>query len=377
VLLVVPSHATDFYTSPSQASVAVSALTVALVGVVLLPGLVAIALARMRAAAVLARDAARAEAGAEARPLRPGHVVVRGEVEGDPETAVVTVRIRQNGREYPTKGGVRHQWTEVGRQVAVQPFQLRLASGDSVSVDPGRDVVLIDGLQVERETDDRRTRVAMLRGGQSVFAEGQLTLIPAGGAYRAGAATLALGRSAGAPVLLSTEPLELRHQLRASVQRSAAIWLVVTALLVNAGVYGAYWVGTLAGTVESIRVADVRAWTSVSKGNATDHYGVLVPLEGSSPVRVEVSREAYVEASAARARGEDAWIPFMRLPWGLGKHLGERPTLHFVAVALSWLLIPLLPLTYIARMRHARPWYDRPRVVDDGDGSLGGQDTLV
>jgi hypothetical protein len=114
---VLPWHETDFYTAPARASVAVTVATVALVGMVLLPGLILHALARMWAAMRMAKEAAAAEVGAESRVLRPGHTVLRGEVLGDGASPVVSIRIRQVGREYRVKNGVRHRWTEVDRQV--------------------------------------------------------------------------------------------------------------------------------------------------------------------------------------------------------------------------------------------------------------------
>src|SRR5580698_10247314 len=126
-------HDTDFYTGPDCASVGVSIFLAAIFGIALFPGLFALAARKQ------IRHALDVETGAGTRDLRPGMTVVRGVLTGDLEAPpVVRVHIRQTGRQYTVKSGVRHKWTETSREVEARPFSLRLDSGAVVHVEPGQ-----------------------------------------------------------------------------------------------------------------------------------------------------------------------------------------------------------------------------------------------
>jgi hypothetical protein len=157
----------------------------------------------------------------------------------------------------------------------------------------------------------------------------------------------------------------------------AALGLGITALLVHGFLFWVFWAGTLFGTVASRPILDARTWNTTAKGRTTAHYGVVVSLgELSGPFVMEVSRDAYLEASAARKRDEEPTMPFVLLPDGDDAVVGDRPTLVAASCATSWLIALVAPFIYVLRIRHVRPWYERPKVVDEGAGPLGNKDEL-
>jgi hypothetical protein len=56
--------------------------------------------------------------------------------------------------------------------------------------------------------------------------------------------------------------------------------------------------------------------------------------------------------------------------------VGLQPTIHVFALIVAWMGMLLLPFGYVVWMRHHRPWYERRKVVDEGEGPLGATDHL-
>jgi hypothetical protein len=309
---MIPWHDTAFYTPAAWGSdVSKSVWTAVAVGLVGLPAMWVTAIARWRDAVLHAREAVLAEAGAETRALRPGKTVLRGRVLGDRDAdpPVVQVSIRQHGREYQTKQGQRHKWTEIDREVVTRPFTLRLVSGQEVRVEPDPSTFLVDHLYVVTSRKaDWRTRVARVLAGEDVYVEGTLDA-PRGGAYR-GAAEPTLRPIRGGRMLISVEPLEKRHELRSRVHRTWAIVLLALLLLVDVGVFGSYWHARMSGKVESVPVLDLREWTTHADRGTESHYGIVVPSGPGSTEVVETSHSAYVEIEQARTLGQEARVPF-------------------------------------------------------------------
>ena len=375
-----PLHDTDFYLAPDQVGVLGTTLTVALVGVIGLPLLLAMALIWRRAALLHAREALAAEAGADTRVLRPGKTVVRGEVLGDAATPCVSVRIHQSGSEYSAKSGQRHKWTEFERVVEAKPFPLKLASGATVRVEPDQGVLLVDWLGTEaRPGMTQRTRVAELRPRTRVYVDGQLVPPPRGDAYRGGDPTFTLRPRRDAPMVISVEPLEERHRAHARAHGQWAIGLLVAVVFVNVVLFGSFWRASALGSVQLAGVAKLSTWKTTSKGHTTIHYGVLPSFGPKAPVVsevAEVSSAAYQEASSANERGRPARLPFVVIAGSESRWVGLRPTIHLLVLIASWMALLLLPLGYFLWVRHHRPWYERKRVVDDGAGPLGASDQL-
>jgi hypothetical protein len=376
---VLPLHETDFYIAPDQISAFGTTLTVALVGVIGLPALLATALLRRREAVLRAREALAAEAGADTRVLRTGKTVVHGEVLGEAGAPCVSIRIQQSGREYTVKSGKRHKWTEVERVVEAKPFTLRLASGATVHVEPDQDVLLVDWLGTEAHPQmTQRTRVAELRAHTHVFIDGELVAPPRGDAYRGGDPTFTLRPRRDAPMLISVEPLEQRHLARARGHGKWALGLALAFVLANVVLFGSFWRASALGRVEMADVAKLHTWTTTNKGRSTNHYGVVASFgtaESSTPV-TEISWPAYQEANSAVVSDGHAQLPFFVIAGSDTRWVGLRPTIHVFALIVTWMGLLILPVAYFLWVRHHRPWYERKKVVDDGDGPLGASDPL-
>jgi hypothetical protein len=374
---VLPLHDTDFYTAPDRASVLVSSLTVAFAGIIAIPALLAFAFARRRDALLHAAAEVAAEAGADTRALRPGRTVLHGEVLGEMGALCVSVRIEQAGRVYQVKSGLRHKWTEVSRVVEARPFTLRLASGEDVEVLPDNDVLLVDWLGVEeRANRSHRVRVAELRPRAKVYVEGELVPPPPGDAYRGGRARFTMRAARGARLVVSVERLEERFQARARVHSIWTLGLAATLVLLHVVAFGWFWRASAFGDVQSAHVTDVRTWKTSSKGGPTIHYAVLATVDGDTAPHAayEVSANAYMEA---QSMAPDAQVPFVVVSGTEARAVGTRPTLAASLCIFVWALVALLPLGYWAWVAHRRPWYERTRIVDEGEGPLGGPDALV
>jgi hypothetical protein len=377
---VFPLHDSDFYLASDHLGAMRTAATVAVVGVLGFPALVATASTRWRAARARAREALLAEVGADARVLRPGKTVVHGEVLSDDGAPCVSVRIRQSGREYKLKDGMHHKWTEVDRAVETRPFTLRLASGETVRVEPDQDVLLVDWLGTEaRPYMSERTRVAELRPHARVYVEGELIPPNRADAYRGGATTFTLRPRRGARMIVSVAPLEERHQAHARTESSWAAGFAAMFLLVHLVFFGSFWRAALFGKVEMGRVVNLHAWTTTSKHGAIHHCGVVASFEDTdAPSHIdEISAAACREAQRLGVAGEKAEIPFLVVPGSGARWVGSSPSITVLAFAVAWGALFLGPLLYGLWLRHTAPWYERTKIVDEGKGPLGSADQLV
>jgi len=339
-----------------------------------------LALARRHEARLHAAEAKAAEAGMDARVLRPGKTVLRGKVLGEGTAPVVSVCITQVGRDYKVKSSPRHKWTEVSRQVEAQPFTLCLASGENVRVEPAGDAFLVDRLETEEQPlSHERKRVARLRPGERVYVEGVLVAPLATGAYRstAGETAFTLRPVTGQRLLVSTEPLERRHEGHATLQTWWALALAACFAVVNLAAFGSFWRASFEGSIVSMHVDELRTWTVKGKRSSTPRYGVMVG--GDKRKAEEVSHAAYVEAEALRDAAGGASMPFVVVRGDAGdtRFVGVRPTLNTGLCIVAWAVLTFAVVAYFASIQHRRPWYEREKVVDDGAGPLGSSDALV
>ena len=377
---VFPLHDSDFYIATNHMGAMSTAATVAVVGVLGFPALVATAVLRWRAARARVREAVLAEVGADTRVLRPGKTVVHGEVLSDDGAPCVSIRIRQTGREYKLKDGLHHKWTERDRAVETRPFTLRLASGATVRVLPGDDVLLVDWLGTEaRPHMDERTRVAELRPHARVYVEGELVPPERADAYRGGATTFTLRPRRGARMIVSVDPLEERHQAHARTEATCAAGFFATFLLVHLVFLASFWQAALFAKLEMAEVVSLPTWTTSSKHGPIRHYGVAAKFdEPAAPAhRDEISVAAYQEAQRSGVAGEKATIPFLVVPGSGARWVGSSPSIAVLACVVAWASLFLGPLLYAVWLRHTEPWYERKRIVDEGKGPLGSADQLV
>jgi hypothetical protein len=329
------------------------------------------------------KHAARARASVkEEPPLTPGRVVLAGVVVAEDGAPPVQITITQQGTELQGKNGWTHKWTEIARRVDVRPFRLLLPGGASIPVDAGDDIFLVDKLdRTAFFADWRRTRTAELSPGERAVVSGVLRG-RAGGhametAYRGGGSELVLGPPPRGKLLVSTEPLEQRHEDRASFQRSwafrfAALFAACHLLFLPYHRLNAF------GHETTATVTSKRHFTTRSKSNTIDHYELRVTVPtpplwlGASPhdFKEEVDRadyDALTQGDAVRVVA----VP-MSSPFGFDAELGERAGIQAAAMVLALIGALVVAVGYFTAARRARPWYEQKKVVDQGPGRLEG-----
>jgi hypothetical protein len=372
---VIPWRDTDFYTSPDTLGVTASAVTVALVGLVGLVSLLVVALGCFRQAALRARAARAAEAKSEHRGLRPGFAVVHGRVETDDGEPAVRVAIRQRGRTYQAKGGVRHVWAEFDRQIVARSFFLRLASEERVKVEPGDDVLFVDLLSTTEQSAAQATRVrtAELTSKDSAYAVGRLFPPRPAVAYRSADEGFCLRPAEGERMLISTEPLEDRYLRRAAFHRAWLLACLSAFVFVNALVFEPYWCALLFAEPITASAVDTRTWTTRGKHGPVSHYQVVSTgtVDGHAfRLASDTNRTYYTEVHDSLSKGSVEVPLLVSPPQPYAAVLGTRPALSVVRGFVSWFALLGLSVGYALSSRRARPWYERKKVVDTGSGSL-------
>ena len=357
--------------SPTSTAVAVIILAV-LIGVALVIAAVQLWVQRQRAQ--LARNAA---AGGDIHA--PGFAVVCGTVEMlDDAPFGVRIQIRQKGREWRTKHGWSHSWTETQRNVEVRPFQLTTASGAHVRVEPDARVFLVDGLdQTIDEGYAQRTRVAQLDAGETAAVSGVLlqAMIPGQFVgYRSGQQlgwTLRPHRAER--MLISTEPLEQRYVRRMRLHRKWFMLLVGAALVIHGGLLLPFHVMMLSGQVVFVSDFKVRTWTTTSKGHTHRHYGVHGQYVDDKGVTHEVddsiSPYAWGQLSGNPPAAQVS-LPFVVSSIAPGIYqVGTQPT-GGISVVFSFALTVMSSIAYWVHTQATRAWYERKLVVETKGGRL-------
>lgn len=362
------------YSAGAQLSAGATQVFVYGVSLLLLVGFV-YAVARARRHARRARDATASVATKE--PEAKGYAVLRGTVETEePERPAIVVTVTEKGTETSHKGKYSHRWTEIRRQVTVEPFYLVLASDTRVRVEPGEDVFLVDKLERVKRGNPR-TRRASLDNGEIAYVSGALreAYNPRAddsqrGLYRGAIPTgLVMGRGRER-MLVSTEPLARRPQRLASAYRGIAILLGLALLLANGALFATNHYLQLFGEVSELRVLTTRTWTTRSKNSTTTHWGLTAayPMGGTElQLDTEVSHEAYSLAKS----GELKTIPFRVVPSSPSYYdVGPRPTIGIGRMLVAVGALILLVFVYCLLLDGAIEWYDRKLIVEKGSGRL-------
>lgn len=307
------------------------------------------------------RDAEQAEARAADSTRGPGPRVLVGTVgEIEKGDAAVRVRVVQQGRERRGKSSHTTTWTEVGRQVETSPFQLELASGASVRVEPGPTPSLVDELSDWTRTDlTERVAVSELRVGERVYASGELLSArdPAG-SYRGGEA-LVLRAPRSQPMLLSTRGLaEPWREGRARAAHRAR-WVVAGALLAQLCAFP-YYVAVLAGSPAKATVVEHRFVPATRKKPESCHVRYHVETNGKT-------HEDEVSCVKSQRLKPGTTVPVHVTP--LETTLGPHPTVHGAFVLFpSGALVALALWAIISTLRQ-REWHQR-KLVHEVRGRL-------
>lgn len=307
------------------------------------------------------RDAARARAveqGATASsgrpvPLTPGPRVVRGKVrEVESGDVAARVAVFQHGAEKESKNSWTTTWRESERRIQSCPFELELADGARLRVEPGKSPRLVDTLGAWTRVEDTvRMAEAKLEVGEEVFVSGELSVVrdPVEG-YRGGE-RIVLSAPASGPMLLSTVGLSKPHRSKA---RRAANWVMVltlAALLAQILVvqyHVAVWFGeTRPATVEQLTAVKNEDRNGRVRWDRFVTYRVQGADESDED---EVDDEDYAKLE------EGAVVPVHVSP--LQTTIGPHPTLHGLLGLLPSVALIVLAVVAVWRGYRRTAWYE-------------------
>ncbi len=328
--------------------------------------------------ALLTRARKRAEArAAEAtfkgdRPLEAGGAVLFGKVErAEGAENAVRVEIDQHGTESRKSDELSHTWTETSRRVLVEPFYLRLASGERVRVEPGSDVFLVDEMDgcisVNQTT---RTRYAELTPDKQVYASGELVRAQdpesqKAEGYRGKPAGFVLRPSRGGKMLISAQPLGERFLARARFHGKWAAMILLIALSFHV-VFMSFHVRRWTGRATTAPITKLDHSVSKSEeGHDVHHYTVVVtPNERTGPVPVGATEDSFSRLH----EGDVVPVRLVEGRFSSFTTLGPDLTVAYPA----WAALPLLlgtALAYLLAERKTRPWYEH-KLVEKRPGRL-------
>ncbi len=320
----------------------------------------------------LARDAEREH---PATRLVPGPAVLAGKVVRGGGKAV-RVEIDQKGTSYKVKSKWRHRFSEIARRVIAEPFELELASGERVAVVPDeKKVFLVDQLDKGRRLgapDDVRTRTAELSEGEHVYIVGALEegdpdpKATAGNYREAPVRKLVMRAPRGGRMLIASERLGRRYRGRMWFHARWCFYALVVFAVVHGGLFLGYHLRLFAGHAIGAEVTRVPGYTVRGRRSSTTYHNVYVTGDDDGTRVVLDARSSSYRALRQGDRIElrvvDGW-PDMTA-------LGAAPTASFERGL--WIMGALLLIigAYLGNRQSSRPWYDKPIIVDEGDGAL-------
>jgi hypothetical protein len=337
-------------------------------GWLVLGALLAWGIVRSRHHRRMSREAARTLENAAAT-LRPGPAAIVGKVDCGGEGPAVTVRVHQIGSEWRRKGGWSHQWSENAREVTVRPFHVIRPNGERIRVEPDDGVFLVDrldGFDESARSATSRVRTATLIQNEPVCVTGTLVpgFDPQQGGYRDSASALVLRPSRSERMLISTEPLAERHKRAASDHSLFAVVTVLVMLVVHGGMFLRFNALSLLGKSAELTITgsdSYRVWVKPKNhhGHWETHYTIV-----AGNLSDECSLELYNAVEARRV----ATAPFLVAePF---YQLGLRPTEEYGKLLLIVLIVLGYTAAALAWILSRRPWWDRARINDRGDGRL-------
>lgn len=359
--------------SNENSTIAVIAVGLVLTGGLLLAACIGEWRARRRAAAM------RAAISGKLGPLRAGQTVLRGMVESDsPDGRAVAVELRQVGQVIQTKSGPQAQWTEVDRTVEAKPFYLRLEDGRLVRVEPDQRVFVVDQLDdVRRDSRVTRTRSAVIRHGDMVFAIGDLVegydpRAQSDAGYRGTRAkTLVLRASKGRSMLLSTEAPSERHVRREGFHGNWALVLGALMLGIHLFAFGTFELLTFTGTNVNATVVERHTVLHRTKNGSHLSYHLSAQYENVTGHNVRVTDEIAPMAYGDAMTNEGASVPFVVSKYNSNvAQIGTAPELPSVNLGIAVLLSLIVGFVYLGSIRQSRPWYEQRKVVEYEGGAL-------
>lgn len=318
-----------------------------------------------------AAEARAAMTQAQGRALQPGVHVLAGRVQTEGDLPAIRVRIREVGREWRTKNGLRHRWSEVHRDVDAQPFEL-ITSAGTVRVEPDATVKLVDTMAtVRRPGQQMREREASLDPGEHVFVSGLVQKRRRGeGAFRGGdAATWVMRAPEGGALVCSTEPLSEPHERWYRFHRSAALLAAIPALVLLAFLALGYFPLALGGVVVEGEVVHLEHRVNQTRNRRYESFVVEAVATLPDGRRVELEDRLRRKAWTQLELGDR--LPFVVLPSRPEVHQVERrPGIHVSVPLLATFVAFGSGLGFAVARRRRRAWWEQDKVVTEGSGPL-------
>jgi hypothetical protein len=329
---------------------------------------------------VMARSLSKAHAREEkemldlaARPLSAGpHRVVCGRVELDEGSDVaIQIDIDQKVHDHSSKNGKWHTWDESDRSTKRAPFYIVRDDGETIYVEPPRDLLVVDSLETKYPIDAprRRIRVSDVRRGERFFVYGDLDRGAhprARGAYRDGSGWIM--RSPRQRMLLATDAIRGRYKERiAYLYLVGGIWAAIF-VLAHAFVTAPFLKAALFGTRTTGTVIDHRTWVTTNKGQSTTHYGLTVQTADGLILSQEVERPLFDAVSPAKPGDvEAATIPVLEAGRSeRTSYLGYEPNLPGFWIFIGALVSIVAIILTVSGYRSRVPWYDRQKLDEHG-----------
>jgi hypothetical protein len=285
----------------------------------------------------------------------------------------VRIEIDQAGTEWRVKNGYAHRWTETARRVIAEPFELRLPSGELLPVEPDQRVFLVDKLDQVVATDpSKRTRAAELTDGEVVYAVGDIAegaIDPSGsfeGYREAPKRKKVLRAPKGGRLLLASEPLGARYWARVRFHIRWFLFVLAALAMMHAGVFLGFNLRVFRGHTVDARVSSLRHYTTGS-GKSRTTYDMV----GAHSLDFSETFNEDARASSFRQLEIGAIIPVTVVDgWPKVTQLGATPTASIGRFFLMLVFMLICAFGYPASRQKSRPWYDQPKVIDEGGGKL-------
>lgn len=308
------------------------------------------------------------------RPLSAGpERVIRGTVEVEGENPVaVEVTITQTAENHTSKNSRSHSWKESGRSVVARPFKLVTEAGESIHVEPGESVMVVDGLETEFSGARimERFRRCDVKRGEVFTVYGDLHGSPAGSTpYRESGNpgwTLKPYRTTGR-MLLATETITERYVPR---MQFLTVWSIILTLvwsIFHIIVTVPFAVSAFRGTHTSALVSGTSTYITKSKNSRTTHYVVEASTQDGKALKDEVNSAVYNRIVSQRTEAKtDAVIPVVVGPPGFPDYLGTEAHLNSMMLglcAVGWFVALLV--VWSAYTEKAA-WYDKDKFNEPG-----------
>ncbi len=318
------------------------------------------------------RGEAEARSAGSASDLTLGpNKIVRGKVAPEGSEAVaVRVEVKQTAKNHTSKNSRWHTWEETGRRTQSRPFYLVQEGAETVMVEPGQDVFVIDEMQITHANCERmdRLRYCDVEAGETFAAYGTLARGPhprATGAYRDGGAGLILKPPTSGRMYLASGSIKDRYVERVKYMRVWGTIATAVYLAFHLTFTVPFLATSLFGVSEPARVVAHRTWVTHNKNSSTTHYAVTVVTTGGLSFEREVAYSTY--DTLIRYENTEARVPtvhFQEMPYA--SFLGYRPTMNGVAigVAIGGCLIAVI--IFLASYKGKYAWYDREKLSEHG-----------